>query len=94
MPLKARGGRCINVEFVSNVDGVNSKKVIQCNIRDITQRKTPSSKKNDCDGGRRWKRLASLPEAWPTTSITFSESFSDIARFWKSGWTKPDQATR
>ena len=39
LPLKTRGGRCINVEFVSNVYGVNSRKVIQCNIRDITQRK-------------------------------------------------------
>ena len=27
------------MEFVSNVYGVNGKKVIQCNIRDITQRK-------------------------------------------------------
>jgi two-component system cell cycle sensor histidine kinase/response regulator CckA len=39
LPLKTRSGRCINVEFVSNVYGVNSKKVIQCNVRDITQRK-------------------------------------------------------
>jgi two-component system, cell cycle sensor histidine kinase and response regulator CckA len=39
LPLKTRGGRCINVEFVSNVYGVDGKKVIQCNIRDITQRK-------------------------------------------------------
>jgi two-component system, cell cycle sensor histidine kinase and response regulator CckA len=39
LPLKTRGGRCINVEFVSNVYGVNNRKVIQCNIRDITQRK-------------------------------------------------------
>ncbi|HEV3316631.1 MAG TPA: ATP-binding protein [Candidatus Angelobacter sp.] len=39
LPLKTRDGRSINVEFVSNVYGVNSKKVIQCNIRDITQRK-------------------------------------------------------
>lgn len=39
LPLKTKGGRSINVEFVSNVYGVNSKKVIQCNVRDITQRK-------------------------------------------------------
>jgi len=26
LPLKTRGGRCINVEFVSNVYGVNTKK--------------------------------------------------------------------
>ncbi len=39
LPLKTKAGRSINVEFVSNVYGVNGKKVIQCNIRDITQRK-------------------------------------------------------
>ena len=39
LPLKTRDGRSINVEFVSNVYGENGKKVIQCNVRDITQRK-------------------------------------------------------
>lgn len=39
LPLETADGRKINVEFVSNVYLVNNKKVIQCNIRDITQRK-------------------------------------------------------
>jgi two-component system, cell cycle sensor histidine kinase and response regulator CckA len=39
LPLKTRAGRTINVEFVSNVYGVNGNQVIQCNIRDITKRK-------------------------------------------------------
>ncbi|HEV2960260.1 MAG TPA: PAS domain S-box protein, partial [Candidatus Angelobacter sp.] len=39
LPLKTRGGRSVNVEFVSNVYRVNGKKVIQCNVRDITRRK-------------------------------------------------------
>jgi two-component system, cell cycle sensor histidine kinase and response regulator CckA len=39
LPLEAKGGRRINVEFVSNVYGVNGTNVIQCNIRDITARK-------------------------------------------------------
>ncbi|MDP3148537.1 MAG: PAS domain S-box protein [Ignavibacteria bacterium] len=39
LPLETSDGRKINVEFVSNVYSVNSHKVIQCNIRDITQRK-------------------------------------------------------
>ena len=39
MPLKAKDGHLIQVEFVSNVYSVNSHKVIQCNIRDITERK-------------------------------------------------------
>lgn len=37
-PLETRDGRSIDVEFVSNVYLVNGKKVIQCNIRDITAR--------------------------------------------------------
>ena len=39
LPLETADGRKINVEFVSNVYSVNSHKVIQCNIRDITERK-------------------------------------------------------
>ena len=39
LPLEARNGRKIAVEFVSNVYQAGDKKVIQCNIRDITERK-------------------------------------------------------
>src|SRR5581483_5269123 len=39
LPLEARSGRRVNVEFVSNVYGVNGKSIIQCNIRDISARK-------------------------------------------------------
>jgi len=39
LPLQTRAGLTINVEFVSNVYSVNKKKVIQCNISDITARK-------------------------------------------------------
>ena len=38
-PLETGDGRRIAVEFVSNVYMVAGKKVIQCNIRDITERK-------------------------------------------------------
>jgi diguanylate cyclase (GGDEF)-like protein/PAS domain S-box-containing protein len=38
MPLQASDGRMIGVEFVSNVYFVDHQKVIQCNIRDITER--------------------------------------------------------
>ena len=38
LPLETAKGRKINVEFVSNVYLVNNKKVIQCIIRDITDR--------------------------------------------------------
>ena len=39
LPLRAKDGRLIQVEFVSNVYLVGGEKVIQCNIRDITDRK-------------------------------------------------------
>jgi PAS domain S-box-containing protein len=39
LPLETRDGRRIAVEFVSNVYQAGDKKVIQCNIRDITERK-------------------------------------------------------
>ncbi len=50
MPLETRDGRRIEVEFVSNVYLVNQRKVIQCNIRDITGRKRTKEelqKRND-----------------------------------------------
>jgi len=40
LPLETKDGRHINVEFVSNVYAEGDKKVIQCNIRNITTRKT------------------------------------------------------
>lgn len=39
LPLKAKDGQLIQVEFVSNVYMVGGERVIQCNIRDITERK-------------------------------------------------------
>jgi PAS domain S-box-containing protein/putative nucleotidyltransferase with HDIG domain len=39
LPLKTKDGRLVQVEFVSNVYLVGDKKVIQCNIRDISDRK-------------------------------------------------------
>jgi transcriptional regulator with GAF, ATPase, and Fis domain len=39
LPLETKDGRPMPVEFVSNIYLVNHHKVIQCNIRDITERK-------------------------------------------------------
>lgn len=39
LPLRAKNGRLVQVEFVGNVYTVGSQQVIQCNIRDITERK-------------------------------------------------------
>ncbi len=40
LPLEAKDGRQVQVEFVSNVYRVDSTKVIQCNIRDVTARRS------------------------------------------------------
>jgi len=39
LPLETIDGRLVNVEFVSNVYAEGNTRVIQCNIRDITERK-------------------------------------------------------
>ena len=44
LPLQAKDGHLVQVEFASNVYSVNSHKVIQCNIRDITERKRAEEK--------------------------------------------------
>ena len=38
LPLRAKSGKLVDVEFVSNVYLVGGERVIQCNIRDITDR--------------------------------------------------------
>ncbi|HEX7617694.1 MAG TPA: PAS domain S-box protein, partial [Verrucomicrobiae bacterium] len=44
LPLESKNGRHMAVEFVSNVYQAGDKKVIQCNIRDITERKRAEEK--------------------------------------------------
>ncbi|MCX6692421.1 MAG: PAS domain S-box protein [Methanoregula sp.] len=55
LPLETADGRNIAVEFVSNVYRVNNKKVIQCNIRDITARKLVEEALNATE--TRYRRL-------------------------------------
>lgn len=39
LPLETKNGERVDVEFVSNLYEVNGQKVIQCNVRDISERK-------------------------------------------------------
>ena len=44
LPLEASDGGQVDVEFVSNVYSVGERKVVQCNIRNITRRKEAEAK--------------------------------------------------
>jgi len=46
LPLESAKGQTLRVEFVSNVYLVNNVRVIQCNIRDISERKAAEEKIN------------------------------------------------
>ena len=46
LPLKTKSGGEASVEFVSNTYMVNGQKIVQCNIRDITERKRIQERKD------------------------------------------------
>jgi PAS domain S-box-containing protein len=49
LPLRTKDGCEIAVEFVSNVYSVGNVRVVQCNIRDITDRKRAEEARRDAD---------------------------------------------
>jgi PAS domain S-box-containing protein len=61
LPLETIDGRKINVEFVSNVYLENHRKIIQCNIRDITERKKRENELIDSEI-RRHALLQTIPD--------------------------------
>jgi len=63
LPLKAKSGRLIQVEFVSNVYLVGSEKVIQCNIRDISDRKLAESALRAKEVAN-WSLIKNLEDHW------------------------------
>jgi two-component system cell cycle sensor histidine kinase/response regulator CckA len=60
LPLKNKDGQAISVEFVSNVYGMNSKQIIQCNIRDITSRKETEQSERRLLQGQRMEAVGQL----------------------------------
>jgi PAS domain S-box-containing protein len=61
LPLETKGGKRAEVEFVSNAYKVDGRNIIQCNIRDITDRK--SAEKAAKEGAERFRFLAeSMPQ--------------------------------
>jgi PAS domain S-box-containing protein len=63
LPLETSDGRHIAVEFVSNVYQAGDRNVIQCNIRDITERKKAELQVNQELERRVMERTASLRDA-------------------------------
>ena len=50
LPLQNKKGSCHEVEFVSNLYDEDGRKVVQCNIRNITDRKRAESQMQDVQG--------------------------------------------
>jgi PAS domain S-box-containing protein len=77
LPLETRDGRKKAVEFVSNVYQVGDKKVIQCNVRDITERR-------QAERASSW--LASIVES--SDDAIIGKNLDSIITNWNKGAEK------
>ena len=73
LPLQTKEGKPWEVEFVSNVYEQDSHQVIQCNIRDITERKLAEDARD---------RLAAIVES--SDDAIFSKTFEGIVTSWNA----------
>lgn len=58
--FRTKDGRTITVEFVSNVYDVNGQKVIQCNIRDITKRRSAEQSEQRIQQAQKMEAIGQL----------------------------------
>jgi len=63
LPLRTKTGRLIQVEFVSNVYLVGDEKVIQCNIRDVSDRKRAEAAQSAKQQAH-WSLIENLEDQW------------------------------
>jgi PAS domain S-box-containing protein len=73
LPLQSKDGQPMAVEFVSNVYSIDGENVIQCNIRDITERK--KIEKAQCESEEKFRQLYySMNEGTARHQVIYDDS--------------------
>jgi PAS domain S-box-containing protein len=79
LPLRTHDERAIQVEFVSNVYSVGDAKVIQCNIRDVTDRKRAEDALRAANDGLE-ARVADRTAELARANAALADSNAELAR--------------
>src|SRR5659263_119184 len=87
MQLGIKGGKHINVEFISNSFQINNKKLIQCNIRNITEHKLKGRNGNE----ERYRRLVDFSPFGIIIQSDDKIDFLNPAAMKILGGTKPEE---